>query len=61
MLYASFSKDVNEQTNGHYVTSWGRLAPPRGRQDLVDECEAGKEGNAHKFWQWCEKQVEPYA
>ncbi|KAI1653131.1 NAD(P)-binding protein [Daldinia decipiens] len=56
MLYAGFSPDVNEGTNGAYIWPWGRIRPV-GRSDVL---QAVSDGKAAEFWEWCEKKWGQY-
>ena len=55
-LYAGLSPDVVGMQSNEWVIPWGRMT--RLRKDYYSE--EGKE-NARKFWEWCEKEVEPFA
>ncbi|KAK6949079.1 hypothetical protein Daesc_009152 [Daldinia eschscholtzii] len=56
MLYAGFSPDVNESTNGAYIWPWGRIKPV-GRPDVL---QAVTDGKATEFWEWCERKWKQY-
>lgn len=51
MLFAGFSPDVGEDTNGAYIWPWGTIRPI-GRPDIL---QAASEGKAAAFWEWCER------
>ncbi|KAI0105835.1 NAD(P)-binding protein [Daldinia grandis] len=51
MLYAGFSPDVNEDTNGAYIWPWGKIRSV-GRSDVL---QAASDGKATEFWEWCER------
>lgn len=51
ILYAGFSSDVNEGTNGAYIWPFGKIKlPPRA--DVVKAVSGDK---ATEFWDWCER------
>ncbi|PGH14005.1 hypothetical protein AJ79_03274 [Helicocarpus griseus UAMH5409] len=62
-LFAGLSPEVTMEKarSTDWIVPWGRFAPVR--PDLVEatktEAEGGN-GTAQKFWEWTEKQVEPY-
>ncbi|KAF2449873.1 NAD(P)-binding protein [Karstenula rhodostoma CBS 690.94] len=61
LLFAGLSPEVTVEKSGSFVWPWGRFGTVR--QDLVaatkSEAEGGN-GNAKKFWDWTEEQVEKY-
>ncbi|KAK1585489.1 uncharacterized protein LY79DRAFT_635255 [Colletotrichum navitas] len=60
-LFAALSPDLTMKDSGAWVVPWGRLYPIR--EDLLSatksEAEGGN-GNATKFWEWCEDLVKDY-
>ncbi|KAI1313182.1 NAD(P)-binding protein [Xylaria venustula] len=50
MLFAGFSREVNESNNGAYIWPWGRIRPI-ARPDVL---QAANDGKATTFWKWCE-------
>lgn len=55
LLFAGWSEEAaTEERNGTYVLPWGRFGVPR--RDLKD----GANGNAVKFWEWCESVSKKY-
>jgi retinol dehydrogenase-12 len=61
LLFAGLSPEVTLERSGGFVWPWGRFGTIR--KDLVaatkSEAEGGN-GNAKKFWDWTEEQVERY-
>ena len=57
LAFAAFSSEL-EQMNGKFVTPYGRFMAPR--DDIIKEIEAGKDGNGHKLFEWCDKQISGY-
>ncbi|ETS86022.1 hypothetical protein PFICI_04047 [Pestalotiopsis fici W106-1] len=51
MLFSGFSPEVNKGTNGAYIWPFGRIKPP----PRADVLQAGSEGKAKEFWEWCER------
>ncbi|KAL2156732.1 hypothetical protein VTH82DRAFT_1477 [Thermothelomyces myriococcoides] len=60
-LWAAFSPEVTLDKSGEWVAPFGRFYPLRG--DLQDatrsEAEGGTGGTA-KFWEWVQRQIQPY-
>lgn len=58
-LWAGWDEEAGKpEKNGAYVVPWGRFSDYR--EDL--EVEIRKEdGNAARFWDWCEKETKQYA
>lgn len=61
MLYAGWSEDLTEESNGVYVIPWGRFGKLRA------DIESGKSrtkdsgsGMAGRFWEWCVMSTQPY-
>ncbi|KAH8892089.1 NAD(P)-binding protein [Thozetella sp. PMI_491] len=60
-LFAGFSDSITLADSGCWVIPWGRITPIR--QDIHDagmSDSEGVKGLGSKFWDWCEKQVEPF-
>lgn len=61
LLYSGLSPEITQEQNGRYIMPWGRLMTLRSDvQRGVTREEEGGAGTAKKFWDWCEKEVEPY-
>ncbi|KAK7427251.1 hypothetical protein QQZ08_006187 [Neonectria magnoliae] len=64
-LYAGLSPEITLEDNGAYIIPWGRIRPDRAcpRQDIIrvmNPEEAGGLGYGSNFWDWCEKQWQPF-
>ncbi|KAF2091759.1 NAD(P)-binding protein [Saccharata proteae CBS 121410] len=60
-LYAGWSPDVGQSTNGCLVVPWGRIQIPRkGLMKATMRPQDGGDGTAEKFWDWCEKETRPF-
>ncbi|OAG11934.1 NAD(P)-binding protein [Paraphaeosphaeria sporulosa] len=61
LLFAGLSPEITIEKSGSFIWPWGRFGTVR--QDLVaatkSEAESGN-GNAKKFWDWTEEQIEKY-
>ncbi|RYP83763.1 hypothetical protein DL769_001295 [Monosporascus sp. CRB-8-3] len=60
-LFAGLSPEVTLEKSGEWVVPWGRFM--RSRKDLQEATKTKAEGGsgiAKEFWEWNEKQVEPY-
>ncbi|KAI5925275.1 hypothetical protein F4810DRAFT_708661 [Camillea tinctor] len=60
-LFAGLSPEVTMENTGGWVVPWGRFM--RSRKDLYEATKRKSEGGsgiAKEFWEWNEKQVEPY-
>ncbi|RDL32606.1 Short-chain dehydrogenase protein [Venustampulla echinocandica] len=55
-LYAAFSPDITMEKQGAYIIPWGQIHT-LPRKDIYDAIE---QGQAERFWQWCEDQWKPY-
>ena len=61
-LWAGLSEKITLEDGGRYVIPFGRWHPCP-REDILlslKERKDGGTGRAVEFWDWCEKQVEPY-
>ncbi|KAJ4360754.1 short-chain alcohol dehydrogenase [Didymosphaeria variabile] len=61
LLFAGLSPVVTVEKSGTFIWPWGRFGTVR--QDLVAATKSetdGGNGNAKKFWDWTEEQVEKY-
>ncbi|KAJ4267062.1 hypothetical protein NW762_003160 [Fusarium torreyae] len=64
-LFSGFSSDISLENNGSYIIPWGRIRSgmdyTRGDivQAMVPESQGGL-GYPGKFWNWCEKQWQPF-
>ncbi|KAJ3037600.1 hypothetical protein HDV00_001488 [Rhizophlyctis rosea] len=56
-LFAGWSPEVTKETNGGYIIPWGRIDTENLRSDVL---EGARNGNAEKFWEWCEKETAAY-
>lgn len=64
-LYAGLSSEITLEQNGAYIIPWGRIRPDSAcpRQDIIKAMnpeDAGGLGYSSKFWDWCEKQWQPF-
>ena len=60
-LFAGFSPEITPETAG-YVFPFGRLQPICKELQLATKPEEkGGSDLLRKFWEWSEKQVEPFA
>jgi retinol dehydrogenase 12 len=60
-LYSGFSEEVTTEYNGHYIAPWGRLGKVRGDiDDSIRSVEEGGSGTGKQFWDWSEKECQPY-
>ncbi|KAJ6440731.1 short-chain dehydrogenase protein [Purpureocillium lavendulum] len=60
-LFAGFSPEVTAEKSGSYIAPWGQLW--KVSKDMVDAARTTSQGGtgvAREFWEWSEKQVEPY-
>ncbi len=60
-LFAGLSPEVTMEKTGGWVVPWGRFM--RIRKDLQQATKTKAEGGTgigEEFWEWTEKQVEPY-
>jgi retinol dehydrogenase-12 len=60
-LFSGFSPEITLENSGCWVIPFGRLNPIR--EDIAASGKPVSEGGSDigiKFWEWCEKQVEPY-
>lgn len=61
-LFAAVSPKIGPEQSGAYVVPWGRLSG--FRSDIAPALkikEEGGNGNAAKFWEWCDKETAQYA
>jgi NAD(P)-dependent dehydrogenase (short-subunit alcohol dehydrogenase family) len=64
-LYSGLSPDITAQHNGCYVIPWGRIRSDNDcpRRDIIRAMtpqSAGGLGYTGKFWDWCERQWQPF-
>lgn len=57
-LYSAFTSDVTAtQNNGSYIWPWGVLVNGHSRSDIND---AALNGQAERFWEWCESKYSDF-
>ncbi|KAL6921217.1 hypothetical protein FSST1_005243 [Fusarium sambucinum] len=64
-LYSGLSPDITSENNGCYVIPWGRIRSDDDcpRRDIIRAMtpqSAGGLGYTGKFWDWCERQWQPF-
>ncbi|MCJ1383600.1 hypothetical protein MMC17_006714 [Xylographa soralifera] len=60
-LFAGLSPAIAPAKNGAWIVPWGRFAPLRKDIELSAKSTAdGGTGVGAAFWEWSEKQVQPY-
>lgn len=60
-LFAGLSPEVTMEKSGQWVGPWGRFQKLRKDLTLAGEPkEKGGYGTSNAFWEWSEKQIEPF-
>lgn len=61
-LWAGLSQDTTVEDGGRYIIPSGRWHPSPRKDILLalKNNEDGGTGQAKEFWEWCEKQVQPF-
>ncbi|OBS28428.1 hypothetical protein FPOA_02366 [Fusarium poae] len=64
-LYSGLSPDITNENNGCYIIPWGRIrsdddCPRRDIMRAMTPQSAGGLGYTGKFWDWCERQWQPF-
>ncbi|KAM0542951.1 hypothetical protein ACHAPJ_012557 [Fusarium lateritium] len=64
-LFSGFSPDISPENNGSYIIPWGRIRSDKDytRADLIQAMTPESQGGLGypgKFWDWCEKQWQPF-
>lgn len=61
VLYAGWSCNITQESNGAYIIPWGRLGKLRADLEIgLRRTEEGGSGTAARFWEWCVKSTKPY-
>ncbi|KAF4955472.1 hypothetical protein FSARC_11839 [Fusarium sarcochroum] len=64
-LFSGFSPEISLENNGSYIIPWGRIRSDEDftRKDIIQAMTPESQGGlgyTGKFWDWCEKQWQPF-